>query len=697
MAKLKTYCSICSAFCGLEAEVENNRIIALNPDKTHPMSQGFTCSKGRHFHHLLSSENRVTQCQQRKHDALAEVPREQALDDIADRLREVIQKYGPESVAVYCGNGVTFKALTMPSVHAFMGGLGSHQVYTSLTIDQPAKIVSIGRHGIWAGGGHSFDSAKVLMLIGNNVLVSGLHGPGSIPGWRPGALKEARARGLKMIVVDPRLTETARQADLHLPIKPGTDATFLSGIIHWILSQGLEDAEFCAQFTEGLDALREQVAGFDLQRTAEITGLDAGLIEQAAQMFVAQQRGTVSSATGPDMSPHANLTEHLIYSLNTLCGRHNRAGDKVSTSLLTPDFPPMEAVVPSAFLPPTLNPASNTHRSRLHGAHQIFLEMPTATLADEILTPGQGQIRALLVIGGNPLISIPDQDKTRRALDDLELCVCIDGRASDTAAYADYLLPASYGLERTEMTNFNDTFWDKPFHQVSQPVVTPPGEAGTEYQYLADLAQRLGTEMNYTGGPIDTANTPSELELLDLIYPAGSTKVSIADIAQHASGKIFEEYAAMEVIPALEGMEDRLQFMPDGVAKEFALLDASLQQVVPEGSFLMICRRNPHVYNSMCHEFPQAPSDNPAWLHPQDISASGLVDGQRALLQSASGEITVTVAADATLRLGVLAISHGFGGRSGSPVAKLLSTENSTDLYTRMPQMSAVVVNIRGV
>lgn len=693
MIKKKSFCSICTAFCGLEVDIEGGEVVAVHPDNEHPMSRGFTCSKGRHIHHLINAEERVTQCQHRTQTGWKAVSKDAALDDIAERIKGIIVQHGPESVAVFCGNGVTFKALTMPSVHAFMKGLGSHQVYTSLTIDQPAKITGIARHGIWAAGGHSFERAKVLMLLGNNVFVSGLHGPGSIPGWRPGALKDARAAGLKLIVVDPRYTETARQSDLYLPIKPGTDAAFLSGVINWILEQGLEDTEFCQRFTEGLEELSAQVSEFSLEKTAAITGLDKNLIRQAAEMFVSAGAGTVSSATGPDMAPHANLSEHLIYSLNTLCGRHNRAGDKVSGSLLTPDFPPMEAVVPWDFMPDQLNPAKNTRRSRIHGAHELFNEMPTGTLADEILTPGQGQIKALIVIGGNPVLSIPEREKTERALESLDLCVCIDGRESATAAYADYLLPAAYNFERTDMTVFNDTFWDKPFHQVSQPLVEAPGEARAEHQFLAELAMRLGTKMHYAGGDINPSEMPDDLSLLEMVFPAGTTKVGVRELAEHAGGKVYEKWVDVEVIPAMEGMEDRLRFMPDGVAEEFALLRQSLEQSA-DYSHLLVCRRNPHVYNSFCHEFPQAPADNPAWLHPEDIAEAGLEVGQQVVVESVAGRVEARLGADDTLRQGVLAMTHGFGGPGGAAVASLLSTDVTTDLITRIPQMTAIPVRI---
>jgi len=698
----KTFCSICSAFCGFEATVKDNIITDFTPDKSHPMSKGFSCTKGRSFHTLLTSGSRQTKAlkkvPEKNNGHFEETDKESALNEIADKLKTIIDQHGPESVAMYCGNGVTFKALTMPAVHAFMKGLGSHHVYTSLTIDQPAKIISVGRHGIWAGNGHSFESAKVLMLIGNNPFVSGLHGPGSIPGWQPGALKEAKKRGLKLIVIDPRKTETAQQADIHLAIKPGTDAVLLSGMVNYILQNDLQDEAFCQQFTEGLEELREQVKAYDLENTANITGLSSEEIEAAIKLFIEQQRGTVSSATGPDMAPHGNLTEHLIYSLNTLCGRHNRAGDKVASPLLTPDIPPIEGVVPFDFLPPSLNPAANTKRSRVSNARQVFGEMPTATLAEEILTEGEGQLKALFVIGGNPLLSVPQQAQIQEALETVELLVVIDGRLSETAEHADYFLPSTYGLEKTDMTLFNDIFWGAPFHQISQPIVTAPDDATDEHQYLFEIAKRLGLTITYHGAEVDTSNVPDDMTLLGMQFPEGSTKVKVEDIAADPGGKLFEQYQAVEVIPAMEGMEDRLRFMPEGVAEEFSALSDWFQNIkgsVQDSDYLLICRRNPHVYNSMCHEFSTAPSYNPAFLHPEDLQKEGFNDGDVITVRSEHGEVQATVQADDTLRRGVLALSHGFGNKSGGvSVGRLLSTQESTDRYAKIPQMSAVPVNV---
>ena len=707
----KTFCTICSAFCGFDARVEDGRVVDLVPDQSHPMSRGFSCTKGRQLHHLLTADDRITHPLSRVDGELVTGDREAALDDIAARLDAIRAEHGPEAIAVYCGNGTTFKTSLPPAAHSWLHGLGSHQFYSSLTIDQPAKIISAGRVGVWAGGTHDFESADVAMLIGNNVVVSGLHVPGGAPGWRPRAIQDARQRGLRLIVVDPRRTETANLADLHLQIRPGEDATLLAGMVKLILDSDRHDAAFCEEFVEGLDELRTAIAPFTLDVVARRTGLAAADIEAATDLFVNARRGTASSATGPDMGPHGNVTEHLIATLNIVCGRFNRAGEvNENVGMLVADLPSVAAVVPRDFLPKTLNPDANTRRSRIHGAHQVFREMPTGTLADEILTPGEGQVRALVVIGGNPLASWPDQDKTRRALESLDLLVCIEVRHTDTVALADHVLPAAYGLERPELTGFSDYLYNRPFVQFADAVVEAPGEAQEEWVYLAGLARRLGTTMEVGGTRLDLDDLPSPRELVALLYPEGTTRVPIAEIMELEGGTVFEQFEGAEVLAKFEGMDDRFQLFPEGVADEVAtLLDTDPGEegrYGVDGAFthLLTCRRNRYVYNSMCHELPRTANANPAHLHPTDLAALGIESGQVMRLVSAHGAIEVQVAADETLRPGVVSLSHAFGSVAAGErtpefgtVSRLVSTDDTLDRITRMPRLSALPVRLEPV
>ena len=704
----QTFCTICTAFCGFTAEVVEDRIVSWTPDETHPMSRGFSCTKGRQFPHLLTAETRRGSVTRRVDGQVEATSADQALDEIASRLVEIQGLHGPQSVAIYAGNGATFKTTLMPTAHAWLKGIGSHQMYSSLTLDQPAKVITAGRVGVWAGGTHDFGSADVAMMIGNNVVVSSLNVPGAPPGWRPRAIREAKDRGLKLIVVDPRRTQTANLADLHLAIRPGEDAALLAGMLNLILDSDQHDVPFCDEFVDGLDELREALRPFTLDVVARRTGLAADDIVAAASLFAHGRRGTVSSATGPDMGPHGNLVEHLIACLNVVCGRFNRAGEIHETvPMLLPDLPSVAAVVPQAFLPDTLNPDTNTQRSRLHGARQVYREMPTSTLADEILTPGDGQIRALIVIGGNPVSSWPDQDKTLRALASLDLLVCIDVRETGTAACADYFLPASYGLERAELTAYNDFLYDAPFVQYAEPVVEPPGDAREEWRYLAALAQRMGTTITLPGGDLDVETPPSSLEFFSLLYPEGSTRVPFEAIASHEGGHVYDDFARVEVVEKFEGMDDRFQLFPDGVAGEIETAlgrDPGVEGSFGEGgefTHLLTSRRNGLVYNSMCHELPRTATGNPAHLHPDDLAALGVAEGHVTRLVSAHGAIDVQLSADPTLRRGVVSVSHGFGGGGPSQgedtsrfatVSRLLSTETSLDAISRMPILSAVPV-----
>ena len=703
MQTKKTFCSICSAFCGFEAEVEDNHILSFRPDTNHPLREGFSCTKGRQFPDLLNAKNRLVKPLKRQGKDFFQLKKSEALDQIAARLMAIKDQYGPESIALFSGNGVQFKGATVPVFHAWLNALGSHNMFSTMTIDQPAKIIATGRHGVWAGGVQSFESSDVAILVGNNVVVSSLNQLSGPPGWRPKSIKQAKKRGLKLIVIDPRLTETAQLADLHLAIKPGQDAVLLAGMIRLLIQKSLCDHDFCQQYTDDFAALKAQVEPYDLTFVAEQSGIDAALIEQAVDLFGGQKRGCISSGTGPDMGPHPNLSEHLICAMNTICGRHNRTGDKVNTSLLTPNMPPMEAVIPWDFLPPTLNLQANNRRSRIADARQVYQEMPSSTLADEILTPGKGQIKALIVIGGNPVLSLPDKAKIKQALSALDLLICIDVRRTDTTALADYILPASYGLERPEITSYADFVFDKPFHQFAEKLIEPPGDATEEWIYLAELAKRMGLVLDLPGGQVDSQHSNEDfIGLLEKLYPAEVTKVPIAEIASHHGGKLYEAFSDVTVMPALEGMDDKFQLMPEGVAQEFAVLAKTLaDQDSRDDRFLLICRRNKYVYNSMCHELPKSVTSNPVYMHPDDILSLGAEVGDRVALESDFGKIIAMLSADVTLRRGVVASSHNFGDDSNgqnnenfASVSELLSMENSNDNYARMPIMTAVPITV---
>lgn len=709
----KTFCKICSAYCGIEVDVQDEQIITIRGDKDHPMSKGFTCTKGRQWGHQYHNDARIQHAMSRtsRQQDFSTIDSEQALDEVAEKIRHLIDEHGPRSVAIYRGNGLSVSSNGNQVAQAWLAGLGSEMDFSSMTLDQPSKIIAVRRHGIWGGGAHGFEDADVCMLIGNNPVISALHTTGAPPGWYPTALKEAKKRGMKLIVIDPRRTETAEHADIHLPILPGEDATLLAGMIRLIIEEALYDSDFVERETEGFTALKAAVNGFDLDTVADRTGLPAQDIAAAARMFANNSRGTASSGTGPDMAQFPHLSEHLILALNTLCGRWNREGNRVSApSLLTPNVPPPAQTLPTAFLPPMMDVALDTKVSRIRGIKQVFQEMPTPVAAEEILTPGDGQVKALIVIGGNPVVSWPDQEKTLQAMAQLELLVCIDIKETATTRHADYVLPAAHAFERDGLAEFTDRLYDLPYGQYSKPIFERKGAVQEEWRYLVGLARRLGTDIQLAGGPVDVANPSLEtLDILELMYPDDLVKVPIRELAKHEGGKLFDEFSDIRVSAPFEGIDEKLQLLPPEPADDLEqlLTQTGLEpgSYGQDGSYthLLSIRRVPHVYNSSCHDFPKNPPGNPAYLHPEDLTALGLKSGDAATLHSEHSSIEVLVEADSGLRKGIVSMSHCFGGdptqpndvkRYGGSAAKLIAVDTDFDPLMGMPKMTGFPVKL---
>jgi anaerobic selenocysteine-containing dehydrogenase len=708
----RSFCRVCQAFCAIEVDVENGRVADVRGDRTDPMSRGYTCAKGRQLPHEVNDPDRLHSSLVRTTaGAFAPISSERAMDEIALRLSDIIRRHGRRAVASYSGTAAYFNAATLPVVKAWHRGIGSPMNCSSVTIDQPAKIIAVGRHGFWGGGPHAFATADVIMLIGNNPLVSALHQMGGPPGFYPNALREARQRGLKLICVDPRRTETARLADIHLQLQPGEDPTLLAGILRIILSENLHDVEFCREHTQGLEDLCTAIDGFTPEYAARRAGVPADHMIAAARLFAAGPRGCASSGTGPDMAPHPNLTEHLIYCLNTVCGRWSREGERVNTpSILTPFLPRPAQAFPPEMLPPEINLALNTERSRIRGLRQVYGEMPTAALADEILEPGDGQVRALIVVSGNPVAAWPDQEKTVRALAALELLVCLDIKTNATCRRAHYVIGCRHPLEREDLTDFQDRLYEQPYAHYTRAVAAPAGDIIEEWVFFAGVARRMGTAIELAGGRLDTEKLPNTPDVLESIYP--DAKVPIRTIAEHEGGRIFDEIEVM-VSPPIPGLSGRLQLTPDGIVEELReVLDEPVcgpGRYGPNGAFshLLICSRLKHVMNSVGHDYPQARAHgtyNPACVHPDDLAQLGITSGELVEMVSEDGTVGAIVEASEDVRRGTIAMAHAFGGdpeegadvRSvGSSVSRLISTTHHYDSIAGMARQSAIPVRLR--
>lgn len=705
----KTFCRYCHAYCPMLAEVSDGKVLSVKPDTDNEMYGGYTCIKGRQLVEQMYQPQRMTTCKiKNSNGEFEDINSEKALDEIAERVSKLVEEHGPRSIATYNGTVAFQNSAQLVYSREWHNALKSPSYYTSVTIDQPAKVFVGSRMGYWTAGSHFFHDSDVAMIIGNNPIVSHYAPPGGVPSVSPSVqIRKARKRGLKLIAIDPRETELTRRSDMHLQIKPGEDATLLAGLIRVILAEELHDTEFCEQFTSGLDELRASVEEFDPATVSARTDIPEDLILEAARTFAAGPRGVAITGTGPEMSAHPNLTQHLAASLNTICGRYYREGDThPNPGALAPKAPKFAQVfeAPVAW--------GRGDRSRTHpdlgelASPTGVREMPTSQLADEILMPGEGQIKALFVIAGNPLMAFPDQEKAFAALQELDLLVCIDPYMSATAEMADYILAPKLTLEREDVTLLADYWYEKPYSQYSKAVVETDHDVIEEWEFYWGLAKRMGLEVTIKNNIIPNDRKPTKFELLQAI-----TKGSRADLSflrDNPGGHIFEDMK-VEVQPAPEGKTGRLKLFPVGVAEEFQALKESVE-TEEDYSHQLIGFRSKYVLNSFGRTLPailaKSGTTNPAHIHPDDLAAMNITDDSEVVIQSPHGSIPAIVKANDRIKPGVVAMHHCWGVAPGqqAPVREvgsntnlLVNGEKELQKFTGMTRSSGIPINIHPI
>ncbi len=711
----KTYCRICHAYCAMEADVDSDgRLVAVRGDTSDPVYGGYTCIKGRQMPDLTNHPERLRSSLKRTSSGdFEEIPTEQALDEIADRLKGLIAESGPRAIASYLGTHSFQNSAQLAVARGWHTGIESPSFYTSVTIDQPAKFVAMARHGLWSAGGHSFESADTILVVGNNPLVSAFSPYGGIPSFSPSkSYRDAKKRGLKVIVIDPRRTEVARRADLHLAVKPGEDPTLLAGIARVILSEGLHDEAFCNAHVDGVDRLRDAVEAFTPEYVESRAGVPAAQVVEAARLFAGGTRGGVSCGTGPNMAPRGNVTEHFVLAIATLCGRVNREGDAVpNPGILSPTPRKAQAIPPF--------PAWGIGaQSRVRGLSEIFIggvgEMPTAALADEILMPGDGQVRALFCMGGNPVVAWPNQEKALRAIAELDLLVCADIRLSATAKLADYVIAPKIHIEREDVNILTDSWYSMPYAHYTQAVADPGFDAIEEWEIYWGMAHRLGTPIPLAGGELPVDAKPSKLDVMRRVLPR--SRVDLAEIREAPGGQVYDD-VAITVQPADPGNEGKLDVGPVDVCND--LHEIRAETFTPDGagygedgdsfSHRLISRRLRHVYNSSgqyLDAIRKEGTTNPAFMNPEDLDALGIATGDLVEIRSEHASVPAVVEASDEIRRGVISMAHAWGDtpnedakvrEMGAATNRLVDDATDYDPITGMARQSAIPVNVFAV
>ena len=725
-------CRFCHANCGILVDVDDGRPVRVQGDPDNPGYFGFTCAKGRSLPEQHAHPDRLLHSQRRGHDGIYHaVTSEQAMDEIATKVQAIVAEHGPRSVALYPGTYSGPHPASIPAGVGWMLGLGSRMVFTSSAIDQPGKHVANAIHGRWLGGSHVFDESDVWLLVGNNPLISMSGGiPPSNPSKR---LRDAKRRGLKLLVIDPRKSEVARFADLHLQPKAGEDPTILAAMLHVILREERYDVDFCEAHVDGFGALADSVADFTPAYAAERAGLRPEEIEQAARLFAGSaregdlRRGCGVAGTGPNMSPHGNLTEYLLLAMNTVCGRWRREGDRVPNpgALLPLATPKAQALPPRAGW-------GKGEKLRSRELVNSAAGLPTAALADEILYEGEGGIRALICIGSNPVAAWPDQLKTLAAMESLDLLVTLDMKMSATSQFADYVIAPKLSLEVPGLSVSSEAIeqtyvahgYPEPYAQYTPALVDPPESADVieEWEFFYGLSQRMGIELRcYPIRPetgvlrerrealdFDMAHKPTTDWVLDGLM--SGARIPVQELRRHPHGKIFDDIEVL-VGPADPDCSDRLDVGNDAMLEELSAIRQ--EETLDDGDFpfRLISRRLPNVYNSSGRDIAKLNGRrpyNPAFLHPDDLVRLGLARGDLVEIRSSRAAILGVAEPAPEVRPGVISMAHCFGDAGGpddetderireigSNTGRLVDNEGVFDPHTGIPRMSAIPVAIR--
>jgi anaerobic selenocysteine-containing dehydrogenase len=691
---------------------EDERIVAIRPDKEDIHTRGFACFKGLVAPEAHAAANRILHPLKRQSDGTFQrIGIEQALDEIAAKLKEIVDRDGPEAVGGYWASGAGFNSAATTLLGGLLGALGSPKLFSSMTIDQSAKSVAAERLGIWPPGPHPFHGSEVTLLFGANPILSFVNTDGHNA---PKKLKEEIAKGMKLLVVDPRRTETARLAHVFLQPLPGEDATIIAGMIRLIFEEGWEDKEFLARYATQVDELQHAVRPFTPEYVARRADVPVETFIEITRTFACAKRGKAMAGVGPSMAPHSNLAEHLIQCLTVVCGRFLREGEKIEN----PGFLTQRVKKPCQVIPAARS-YDKGYKSRVgdYGLipSSIIPEMPTGIMADEILEPGSGQVKAFFVHGGNPAVLVPDQIKMVRALRSLELLVTIDPYMTPTAKLSHYVLPTLLQYERPdfplwqlEQTCF--PYYSESFTRYTPAVAKPPpgSEIVHDVHIFWGLAKRLDRVMTSLGVPLDMSWPPTADDLLAIV--ARHAPIPFDEIRRHPLGVTFQgEPQCAE--PGNGGPDDRFTLAPPDVVEEIRELAGEdyLQDIIvssgARATHRFIVRRQRYMYNSQGYALPstkrRAPY-NTAKLHPDDLAALGIASGDPIRISSELATVEVVAEADDTLRPGIVSMSHGFGilpeesdyRRDGVCSNLLISTDKNLQTINAMPRMTAFPVAI---
>ena len=673
-----TFCRYCLASCGVEVTVRDNRVTKISADRKNPHSWHDFCAKGRTAAEVVDHPRRVVAPMRRVGDSYVETSWAEAIADIAERCNAIIDEDGPDAVGAYYGNPAGYSSSNLVFFNAWLDAVGTYNRYAVGSVDQNAvHVVAEAMYGSPLMVPVSdIDHCDYFLLVGANPAVSAWNWLETVPGgWRRAL--ERRRRGATIVVVDPVRTETAEKADLHLAVRPGQDWALLLAMVKVILDEGREHPADCADLATGVDDLRRLVADADLDDLAARCDIPRARIEDVARDLAGAPAAMVVTRTGVSLHAAGTVAEWLGHVLNVITGRMDRPGGR----RFEPGYVDTLRLAGLAKTPP--------HTSRLTGRGLVAGAHALADLPDEIVTPGRGRIRALVINSGNPVVSGPDGGRLDAALGQLDLLVAIDFVQRESHRHAHWILPAAHWLERNDLLAFTSGMHDEPFVQYGVRAVAPPPGVREEWRIFTDLAIAMGRPLFGARGLNTFITTTRRLarmtgrpgleftpHWIDRLLVATSRKVNgrrvkWRELLAHPHGLVLGPREYGQFRRALRTADGKVHAAPpEFVGRAYELL-AGPHPAAPERyPFQLGNRRRRHSMNSWLNELPglhPAGRSTEVLIHPDDAAAAGIDDGGRVRVFSAVAEVELIATVSDRPRRGSLIIDHGWGSRVFDP------------------------------
>ena len=696
-------CPLCEAGCGLEITVKGDEVQRIRGDMDDVFSHGFICPKGSTLKQLHEDPDRLRTPMIKRDGVHVPATWDEAWDEIAARLPDVIERHGRDALAVYVGNPTAHSLSAMTFSRALLTGLGTRTRFSASTVDQMPRHVAAG----FVFGSPvaipvpDLDRTDYLLILGANPYASN----GSVctaPDF-PGRIEAIQARGGKVVVVDPRRSRTAEQADQWIAIRPGTDALLLAAIANVLIVDGLADVgDHVRDHVDGVERLGPALAGFTPESVASATGLSPDVIRTLAHELAAAPSSAVYGRIGTTTTEFGSTASWLVDVVNTLSGNLDRPGGSM--------FATPVAGGSTTRGRPGVGKGFNIGRghSRVSGYPEVMGEYPVGALAEEITTPNTGddrrQIRALVTLAGNPVLSTPNSEQLAEALDELEFMVSIDLYLNETTRHADVILPAPSQLQRGHYDLLLLQFGVRNVANYSEPVLPLDADQPDEWEVISKfplVAQRLGPEagveviddMMIEGlvasavkdeHSIVAGRDPGELldvlaatgrrgpeRMLDFMLRTGPfgegfgvnpDGTSLDDLLARPHGRDFG--ALVPRIPEiLRTPSGSVELAPDVFVEDLGRLARAVAEL-EDRSMVLVGRRHLRSNNSWMHNIKVLVKGRPRCtlqVHPDDAVEWGLVDGGAVTVTSRVGSVTAPVEVTDAIRPGVVSLPHGWG------------------------------------